>query len=76
MRAQTINALRQLGLVALADGDGNGVTLFRDEGAHAAFLIRVHVPNVGRPSLRINGRVSDARDVVKAVREFLTVVRS
>lgn len=78
MRAQTINALRQLGLVILGDGDGdgNGVTLARDEGAHTAFLIRVHVPNNGCPSLRINGRVSDARDVVKAVREFLTVVRS
>lgn len=76
MRAQTISALRQLGLVVLGDGDGNGVTLARDEGAHTAFLIRVHVPNNGRPSLRINGRVSDARDVVKAVREFLTVVRS
>ena len=75
MRAQTINALRQLGLVVLGDGDGNGVTLARDEGAHTAFLIRVHVPNDGRPALRINGRKSDASDVVKAVREFLQVVR-
>lgn len=76
MRAQTIDALRRLGLVLLGDGNGNGVTLARDEGAYGAFLIRVHVPNDGRPALRINGRVSDARDVVKAVREFLTVVRA
>lgn len=75
MRAQTIEALRRLGLVVLGDGDGNGVTLARDEGRYGAFLIRVHVPNDGRPRLRINGKVSDARDVVDAVRHFLSVVR-
>ena len=75
MRAQTIDSLRRLGLVVLGDGDGNGVTLARDEGVHSAFLIRVHVPNDGRPALRINGRKSDTSDVVKAVREFLQVVR-
>lgn len=76
MRAQTIEALRLLGLVVLGDGDGNGVTLARDEGRYGAFLIRVHVPNDGRPRLRINGKVSNARDVVDAVRHFLSVVRS
>lgn len=75
MRAQTIEALRRLGLVVLGDGDGNGVTLARDEGAHAAFRIRVFVPNEGRPGLRINGKPSNAHDVVREVREFLKVVR-
>lgn len=74
-RAQTIESLRRLGLVLLGDGDGNGVTLARDEGRYSAFLIRVHVPNDGPARLRINGKVSDARDVVDAVRHFLAVVR-
>jgi hypothetical protein len=75
-RAQTIESLKLLGLIPLSDGDGNAVTMARDEGRHDAFRIRVHVPNDGRPALRINGRVSDARDVVDAVRQFLKVVRS
>lgn len=77
MRAQTIESLRRLGLVPLGDGDGNGVTLARDEGRYGAFLIRVYVPNdqMYPPRLRINGNVSDARDVVDAVRHFLSVVR-
>lgn len=74
-RAQIIESLRRLGLVVLGDGDGNGVTLARDEGRYSAFLIRVHVPNDGRPRLRINGKMSDAQDVVDAVWHFLKVVR-
>jgi hypothetical protein len=74
-RAQMIESLRKLGLVPLTDGDGQGVTLARDEGRYDAFRIRVHVPNDGRPHLRINGKASDARDVVSAVQHFLKVVR-
>jgi hypothetical protein len=71
-----IESLRLLGLVVLGDGDGNGVTLARDEGRYGAFRIRVYVPNDGRPRLRINGNQSDTRDVVDSVRQFLKVVHS
>lgn len=64
--------LKAIGLVELADG----VTFARDEGVYDAFRIRVVVPPDGPAQLRINGRKSDAPDVVGAVREFLKVVRS
>lgn len=69
---QTRIQLKALGLVEL----GDGVTFARDEGAHDAFRIRVTVPHDGPAKLRINGRESDATDVVDAVREFLKVVRT
>lgn len=72
----TVSQLRALGLVAMIEGDGHATTMARDEGRYEAFRIRVQVPNDGTPSLRINGVRSDARDVIKAVREFLAVVRS
>lgn len=72
----TIVQLRALGLAPLGEGNGHATTMARDEGRHSAFLIRVKVPNDGTPTLRINGVESDARDVVKAVREFLSVVRA
>lgn len=69
---QTRIQLKAIGLVEL----GDGVTFARDEGTHDAFRIRVVVPPDGPAQLRINGRKSDATDVVDAVREFLKVVRS
>jgi hypothetical protein len=72
--ADTVTQLRMLGLVPLGDGDSVGVTLARDEGRHSAFRVRVYVPNDGQPRLRINGKPSDERDVVAAVRHFLKVV--
>jgi len=72
----TIVQLKALGLAPLGEGNGHATTMARDEGRYDAFRIRVQVPNDGTPSLRINGVKSDAHDVVKAVREFLAVVRS
>ena len=72
----TVSQLRHLGLVPLGDADGYAVTMARDEGQYDAFRIRVKVPNNGLPTLRINGVKSDATDVVRAVREFLSVVRA
>lgn len=78
-RLQLIESLQLLGLVplhpaALLDDSGT-VTLARDEGRHEAFRIRVRVSERGEASLRINGVLSNDRDVVGAVRHFLKVVR-
>lgn len=72
-RAGVVAAFQLLGLVQLEEK--NGTLLGRTEGRYDAFVIRVFVPYEGRTQLTINGKKSDAKDKLTAVRHFLQVLR-